>query len=61
MSTSRSAGSITSSTCVVASPSFMGMGVKARGTMSAIGRLTLKMLGSLSTPVLHSKAAECRN
>ena len=40
---------------------FYGAGVKARGTMSAIGRLTLKMLGSLSTPMLHSKAAECRN
>ena len=34
---------------------------RARGTMSAIGRLTLPMLGTLKTPCLRSKAAECRN
>ena len=34
---------------------------RARGTMSAIGRLTLKMLGSTTKPRLAAKAAETRN
>ena len=34
---------------------------RSRGTMSAIGRLTLPMLGSMKVPHLKSKAAECRN
>ena len=34
---------------------------RARGTMSAIGRLTFPMIGELKWPKLKSKAAECRN
>ena len=40
---------------------FYGCRPRARGAMSAIGRLTLPMFGPLGKPRLRSKAAECRN